>query len=421
MLNLNFKGVIMINFSDYNPDKTGKEDVAKLLNKAILDAKGSKLVIEEGIYKSSSIFLASDLELHLCKGARIVLGDNLDDFYDIKINRDLTIKRPTWEDCYYDGRPSKYFIIGKDINKFKLTGEGTIDGSEELFYGKVTEYHIEGAYYPRIPLIYIENGKNIEIKDVTLTRSAFWTLHLVGCQNVSIDNIKIKNSPIFTNCDGIDPDHCKNVSISNCDIYCADDCIVLKTTEAFKKYGESSNISVRNCKLKSTSAAIKIGTESVSSFKNISFENIDIYDTNRGISLMLRDGADLKNATFKNINIDNHLVSPINWWGRGEPISITNIKRNNESVLGCVSNIYFENVNANSENGITIVGENISDIYFKKVNLDIKNKTDFPKKDLDLRPSIYDVKDMEFYKLLNIGGKNIYLDKCNFEITNKEI
>ena len=167
--------------------------------------------------------------------------------------------------------------LNLDINKFKLTGEGTIDGSEELFYGKVTEYHIEGAYYPRIPLIYIENGKNIEIKDVTLTRSAFWTLHLVGCQNVSIDNIKIKNSPIFTNCDGIDPDHCKNVSISNCDIYCADDCIVLKTTEAFKKYGESSNISVRNCKLKSTSAAIKIGTESVSSFKNISFENIDIY------------------------------------------------------------------------------------------------------------------------------------------------
>ena len=59
MLNLNFKEVNMINFSDYNPDKTGKEDVAKLLNKAILDAKGSKLIIEEGIYKSSSIFLAS--------------------------------------------------------------------------------------------------------------------------------------------------------------------------------------------------------------------------------------------------------------------------------------------------------------------------------------------------------------------------
>ena len=412
----------MIYFKDYNPDNTGKLDVAKKLNKAIEDSIGDKLIIEDGIYKSSSIFLKSNVEIYLSKNARIILGDNLDEFYDIKINRDSSIKRPTWEDCFYDGRPSKYFIIGKDIKKFKLTGEGTIDGSEELFYGKITEYHIEGAYYPRIPLIYIENGDNIEIKDITLTRSAFWTLHLVGCKNVNIDNIKIKNNPIFTNCDGIDPDHCKNINISNCDISCADDCIVLKTTEAFKKYGDSSNISVKNCKLKSTSAAIKIGTESVSSFKNISFENIDIYDTNRGISLMLRDGADLKNATFKNINIDNHLVNPINWWGRGEPISITNIKRNDKSILGKVSNLYFENINADSENGITIVGENISDIYFKNVYLNIKdNKSIFSKKDLDLRPSIYNVKEMGFYKLLNIGSKNIYLDNCNFEITNKEL
>ncbi len=411
----------MKNFNDYKPDKTGKTDIAKLLNKAIEDSVGSKLIIDEGVYKSSTIFLKSNVEIILKKNAKIVLGDNLDDFYDIKINRDDSIKRPTWEDCYYDGKPSKYFIYGKDIMNFKISGEGIIDGSEELFYGKITEYHIEGAYYPRIPLIYIENGTDLEIEGITLTRSAFWTLHLVGCNNVDIHDLKIINNPIFTNCDGIDPDHCKNVNISNCDISCADDCIVLKTTEAFKKYGECSNISVKNCILKSTSAAIKIGTESVSDFKNISFENIDIYDTNRGISLMLRDGANLIDAAFKNINIDNHLVSPINWWGRGEPISVTNIKRYDNSILGNVSNVYFENINANSENGITVVGENISNIYFKNVNLNINNKTKFEKKDLDLRPSIYDVREMKFYDFLNVGASNIHLDNCNFDIINMSL
>ncbi len=411
----------MIYFNDYNPDKTGKNDCAKLLNLAINDSINDKLIIDNGIYKASTIFLKSNVEIHLKKGAKIILGDNLDDFYDIRINRDASIKRPTWEDCYYDGRPSKYFIIGENISNFKITGEGVIDGSEELFYGKITEFHIEGAYYPRIPLIYIENGKNIEIKDITLTRSAFWTLHLVGCDGVNIENLKIVNNPIFTNCDGIDPDHCKNVNIKNSDISCADDCIVLKTTEAFKKYGDSYNINVSNCRLKSTSAAIKIGTESVNSFKDISFNNIEIYDSNRGISLMLRDGGGLNNIRFKNINIDNHLVHPLNWWGRGEPISITNIKRNGNSILGNVSNLYFENINADSENGITIVGENINDIYFNNVNLNIKNKTEYPKKDLDLRPSIYNVKKMDFYKLLNIGGRNINLNNCNFEITNKKI
>ena len=412
----------MIYFKDYNPDNTGKSDVSKLLNKAIEDSIGDKLIIEKGIYKSSSIFLKSNVEIYLERDAKIILGDNLDDFYDIGINRDSSIKRPTWEDCYYDGRPSKYFIIGKDISNFKLGGEGIIDGSEELFYGKITKYHIEGAYYPRIPLIYIENGKDINIKDITLTRSAFWTLHLVGCDNVNIDSIKIKNNPIFTNCDGIDPDHCKNVYISNCDISCADDCIVLKTTEAFKKYGDSYNINAKNCKLKSTSAAIKIGTESVSSFKDISFSDIEIYDSNRGISIMLRDGASLSNVRFENIKIDNHLVSPINWWGRGEPISITNIKRDNNSILGNVSNISFKDIEADSENGITIVGENLKDISFDNVKLNIKdNKSIFEKKDLDLRPSIYNVKDMKFYKLLNIGCKNLVLNNCNFDVTEKKI
>ena len=412
----------MIYFKNYNPDNTGKSDVSKLLNKAIEDSIGDKLIIEKGIYKSSSIFLKSDVEIYLERDAKIILGDNLDDFYDIGINRDSSIKRPTWEDCYYDGRPSKYFIIGKDISNFKLGGEGIIDGSEELFYGKITKYHIEGAYYPRIPLIYIENGKDINIKDITLTRSAFWTLHLVGCDNVNIDSIKIKNNPIFTNCDGIDPDHCKNVYISNCDISCADDCIVLKTTEAFKKYGDSYNINAKNCKLKSTSAAIKIGTESVSSFKDISFSDIEIYDSNRGISIMLRDGASLSNVRFENIKIDNHLVSPINWWGRGEPISITNIKRDNNSILGNVSNISFKDIEADSENGITIVGENLKDISFDNVKLNIKdNKSIFEKKDLDLRPSIYNVKDMKFYKLLNIGCKNLVLNNCNFDVTEKKI
>ena len=107
--------------------------------------------------------------------------------------------------------------------------------------------------------------------------------------------------------------------------------------------------------------------------------------------------------------------------GRGEPISVTNIKRYDNSILGNVSNVYFENINANSENGITVVGENISNIYFKNVNLNINNKTKFEKKDLDLRPSIYDVRKMKFYDFLNVGASNIHLDNCNFDIINMSL
>lgn len=49
--------------------------------------------------------------------------------------------------------------------------------------------------------------QHLTIREVTLTRSAFWTVHMVGCQDVLIDGIRILNNLKMVNCDGIDPDH----------------------------------------------------------------------------------------------------------------------------------------------------------------------------------------------------------------------
>jgi len=37
--------------------------------------------------------------------------------------------------------------------------------------------------------------------------------------------------------DGIDPDHCRNVEIRNCEISCGDDAIVVKATRQKEDYG----------------------------------------------------------------------------------------------------------------------------------------------------------------------------------------
>lgn len=56
--------------------------------------------------------------------------------------------------------------------------------------------------------------------------------------------------------------YCQNVRFSNCHIECADDCIVFKNTAAAMQYDPCENITVSNCTLTSTSAAIKFGSES---------------------------------------------------------------------------------------------------------------------------------------------------------------
>ncbi len=402
--------------SSYKPYKDGIHNDSKIIEEAIEECSinNDRLIIEEGLYKCGSIKLRENTSIYLKKGAVLKLSDNKEDFYNIK-STNKTLYENTWDDCSYNGNPSTYFIYGVGLNNVKIDGEGLIDGSEEYFIGHVTKYHIEGAYYPRTPLIYLEDSKNIEILNINICKSAFWTIHLVGCNTILIDGINIKNSPIFTNCDGIDPDHCKNITIRNSSIYSADDCIVLKNTKYNQKYGPTENVVVYNCRLKSTSSAIKIGTESVGDFKNIKFYDIEIYDSNRGISLMQRDGANISNVSFENIKIETHQFSPLHWWGRGEMISITNLKRDDGSILGSIKDILFRNIDATSENGVVIYGNNISNIIFDTINLHIENKTSWPKTSLDLRPSTIGVIDKEFYDFYSHGCSNYKLVNCSLK------
>ncbi len=348
-------------------------------------------------YISGSVILKSHVELYLETGAVLRGSTDLNDYdrlSDVKI--DTSVNVATYENCDYAGEPLRVFVYAKDGCDISITGNGTIDGMEEIYYGTVTPWHIEGSFYPRIPLLFFENIVHLTIRNVTLQRSAFWTTHLVGCNDVLIDGVRILNNLRMANCDGIDPDHCKNVRISNCHIESGDDCIVLKNTEKTNVYGACENIVVTNCTLISTSAAIKIGTESENVFRNIIISNCNISRSNRGISLQLRDKGSIENVIFCNLNIDTRMFSKQHWWGAAEPIAITAVKRRNDSRIGTIQNIRFQNINCDSENGILICGDesiNISDIVLENVFLRIRKKTDWPKEGHDLRPCAGETED----------------------------
>lgn len=375
----------------FSPNVDGKTNDAPIFQEAIdfiSSNGGGTLVVPEGKYCVGSIELKNNVTIELMKGAYLKMSDSLDDFIDYNTAIDTTLTRPSWENCEYDGKPRKLFIYAKEQSYICVCGEGIIDGNEKIFYGKVTKWHIEGAFYPRIPLLFFEGCQNISLLNFNIKKSAFWTCHFVGSKDILVEGLNIDNNLKMTNSDGIDPDHCQNVIIRNCNISAADDCIVLKTTEAYKHYGPTENIKVINCNLRSTSAAIKIGTESVSDFENISFEDINIYGSNRGISLQLRDEGNISNISFNNINISTRMFSPEHWWGKAEPIAITAVPRHVDTRIGSISNISFDNINCDSENGIFIYGceKNIHDIDFKNVNISLCQKTHWDKNIHDIRP-----------------------------------
>lgn len=384
---------MIYNVLDFGAYGDGKTNDAEAIQRAVdlCHSNGGRVYFPGGrVFVSGSIVLKSNVELYLESGAVLKGSTELEDYASLSKERlDTQITVPTYENCEYKGEPQQYFIYAADAENLSIAGQGTIDGMEEIYYGTMTPWHIEGAFYPRIPLLFFENIRHLSIRNVTLTRSAFWTTHLVGCDDVNIDGIRILNNLRLANCDGIDPDHCKNVRISNCHIESADDCIVFKNTEKADKYGACENITVTNCTLISTSAAIKFGTESENAFRNILVTNCNISGSNRGISLQLRDKGSIENVIISNMNIETRMFSKTHWWGAAEPIAVTAVRRKKDSVIGYIRNIRFQNINCDSENGILVYGDetrNISEVYFENIHLKIRKKTDWAKTGHDLRP-----------------------------------
>lgn len=386
--------------TDYGAKGDGTTNDASAIQSAIdkcFQQGGGRVIVPGGrLFKTGSIILKSNIELHLEKNAILKASENKDDYNGFDelayLNTELLV--PAHVNCEYDGKPKQFFIYAQNSHNISITGKGVIDGSAEIHHGINYKHYIEGDSYPRIPMIFFEHVQDLEILDVTLTNSGFWTVHMAGCEDVLIKDIRIRNDLKMMNSDGIDPDHCRNVRIENCDIESADDCIVFKTTAAYKQYGACENITVSNCRLTSTSATIKFGTESESDFRNIHIDNCTISHTNRGISLQLRDSGNMENISFSNISIETKRFSK-HWWGEGEPIAITSVDRKEGVKAGKIINIRFKNISCISENGIFIHGNKdtpVENISFENIKIYMANNSHWEKANYDLRPCAFDGK-----------------------------
>jgi hypothetical protein len=218
---------------------------------------------------------------------------------------------------------------------------------------------------------------------------------------VKIDGIKIFNNLLVPNSDGIHCTSSRNVRISNCDLRCGDDAIIVtgfqndidvhaeeNRNQGNKPIKISENITVTNCVMQSRSAGIRVGYGQ-NPIRNCIFSNLVIYGSNRGIGVFARDNVDIENITFSNIVIENKIHS--GWWGHGEPIHVSSIPRWQNESSGTIRNVTFSNITATSETGIVVYGYDegtIEDLRFDNIKLKIVDgaQTRSTGGNFDLRP-----------------------------------
>ncbi len=333
---------------------------------------GTVLVPAGRTYAAGSFWIKSNVELHIERGATLIGSDDIEDY-------------PAY--AWPKAKKESAFIAAENAENIAITGGGVIHGHGKAFMDELGRYHYKGKRHRPHTVVFSE-CRNVTFRDITFEEAANWTLNLSECQDVVITGIRILNDLRLPNCDGIDPDHCRNVRISDCYIQAGDDCIVIKNRAECPDGGPSEDITITNCVLCSTSTAIKIGTESIDDFRNITVQNCVIRSSNRGLSIQLRDHGTVENVLFANCIVETRFFSP-NWWGRSEPIYVTAIHRAPGTELGTVRNVRFSNVLCRSENGVFIAGSDdspIEDLVLDNVRVEIDKWSKWPGGIHDRRP-----------------------------------
>jgi len=337
------------------------------IDKATSISKKTQVLVPSGYtFLIGSIILKSNIDFHLEEGSEIRISTEQKD---------------------YIGEAA---IKARNADNLTISGTGYINGQDMKFmdhYEKENEWWIPKEWRPN--LFELIACKNLEVKDISFGEAPRWGLHMIGCEDVLIDHITIKNHLDVPNCDGIDPDHCRNVIIKNCHITCGDDGIVVKATRQNEDFGPSANIKVSDCIIKTQDSGIKIGTETTADIYNISFERITILSSCRGITIQLRDEGNVHHISFSDITFSARYHSDP-WWGRGEAISFTAIPRNAETKIGKLHDVTVKNVTGVAENSIRISGtkeSRIRNVLFENVTVTFARSTVYKGGLFDNRPT----------------------------------
>jgi len=299
--------------------------------------------------------------------------------------------------------PASYGSYGGLLNAdraqgLKVTGTGLIDGQAMHFVGAYSEkderFEPRG-FRPRI--FFFKRCTDLEIAQLMFAHAPQWGMHLLGCERVLVDGVRIRNFHEVPNCDGIDPDHCRDVEIRNCDIVTADDGIVVKTSDQTEDFGPSRNIVVKDCVIDSRDSAVKIGTETFGDISKVLFERCRILSSGRGPTITHRNQGNIEDIEFRDIELttQHHAAR---WWGWGEAISITAWPRAAGTKVGSLRNVRLRNIRGTAENSVRVDGQKdqpIEGVLLEDIDIKIGKWTGYPGGMFDNRPTLPGVEGLE--------------------------
>jgi hypothetical protein len=251
---------------------------------------GGTVLIPAGDFVVGTLELRSNLTLHLATKGRLLGSPNREDY---RAGRGIP-----------PSNGNVVLIGAAEVENVTIEGNGTIDGNGLKFWTGQGDNTGPGqnsaqGYYQRPHLMVFYRCKNVRMRDVFLTASAYHCTRILQCEQVFFDRVRIYNR-VNKNNDGFHFSSCQYVHVTGCDIKCQDDACAL--------FGSNKWVTVSDCTFSTRWSIFRFGGGHC---ENITVTNCLIYDTfGSVIKMSARGNSRFENIAFSNLIMKN-VTGPI--------------------------------------------------------------------------------------------------------------
>ena len=309
----------------------GQVDTAAIQRTIDAAAKvgGGVVTFPQGTFLTGAIFLRSNVEL------RLDAGVVLQAIHDESAYPDMWTRVAGVE---MDWPAAVVNVYGQ--TNVSITGKGTLDGNGAYWWrkfwgddrkgGMLKDYLARDLRWAvdydckRVRALLIYDSKDVQVRDLTIERSGFWSLTMTYSERVTVDGVIIRaniggHGP---SSDGIDVDSSRDVLIQNCDIDANDDNICLKAgrdADGLRVNRPTENVVIRDCITRAGYGMFTIGSETSGSIRNVQVSGMKAIGTKMGIhfkSAKIRGGV-VENISIRDVTMENveRVISfDLNWY-----------------------------------------------------------------------------------------------------------
>lgn len=342
---------------------------------------GGTVTLPVGVWEVAPVFLKGGVTLELPANAVLKASGNMADY-----------PATTELDANKDRQPY-HFLVAEDCDHVAIVGDGVIDGNGHAFWSEPArelarrgvdlnaycdEHNLAPAYrnanHPWFreksarpsPMLEFKRVRHLRLRGITIANSPGWTVHAHDCDDLHIHGVTIANCLYGPNTDGLDLNGCRDVRVSDCDLTCGDDAIILK---AMADSRSCERVTVSNCVISSNCAALGLGAENNHAIRDICFTGCVIRQALRAFQIEMWDTGTVENVVVSNLTGTLHTEIPLQ---RAIYVNVGCHKRPLDGTWGICRNLQFSNISFHTRGRCLFTapdGAQIENVTLRDVNL----------------------------------------------------